>query len=134
LIAGLLAVGQDVCEATVACCVILVAVVGASAVLELAAGDHGSHAAVCYDGPISERANRRLLTQLAEGGIDRLVIRSGGAEVKAGIELGREVFSRTWDVEVGDYSAPITCFPRLAGRSSAQVPWLAGTATTGICR
>lgn len=60
-------------------------------------------ATACYDGPISAEANRTFFERIDDRNISRLIIRSSGGEVEAGIELGNRVYRQKIDVEVSEY-------------------------------
>jgi hypothetical protein len=62
-----------------------------------------SRGVVIYDGPITPERNRQLFEDLANPEVERLVIRSSGGDVEAGIALGHRVFEAELDVEVRDY-------------------------------
>lgn len=56
-----------------------------------------------YSGPISHEKNQIFFSQIAERDISRLVIKSSGGEVEAGIELGRWVFQNKIIVIISGY-------------------------------
>jgi hypothetical protein len=56
-----------------------------------------------YSGPISHEKNHLFFSQIAGRDISRLVIKSSGGDVEAGIELGRWVFQNKINVIVSGY-------------------------------
>jgi len=58
---------------------------------------------VFYSGPISHEKNQKFFEQISGRNISRLVIKSSGGDVEAGIELGRWVFQNNIIVIVTGY-------------------------------
>lgn len=58
---------------------------------------------VFYSGPISHEKNQKFFTKITGRNISRLVIKSSGGDVEAGIELGRWVFKNKIIVIVTGY-------------------------------
>lgn len=59
--------------------------------------------AVYYSGEINQKNNARFFSRVKNKPVKRLVIKSSGGEVEAGIELGTYIFDHQLDVEISDY-------------------------------
>jgi len=65
--------------------------------------DNLSEESAYYSGPISKEQNRQFFESVKNKAIKRLVITSGGGEVRAGIALGLWVFEQKLDIEIPEF-------------------------------